>query len=251
VKIIDVDGDGRPDIVVANYNDGTVSILRNISSGQGNITFAQKIDFPACSQPRRLVVADLNGDGRPDIAVVGYTATGTNVIILTNACSPGIVSFSNSIGIGSLNAPIDVAVGDFNADGKLDLAVTSEGTSIVYIYTNNTTAGSISFGLATNVAADPDPREAAIADLNGDGRPDLVVVNGNGSYVLTYQNMWTSGSFGGGCFGSPNSYATGSGGDIGPICEVLADIDSDGRPDIVVGNFYTTNVVLFQNISQY
>jgi hypothetical protein len=205
--------------------------------------------------PVRLVVADFSGDGRPDIAAVGYTATGSNVVILSNSCSPGVIAFSNSIASAALNKPIDLAVGDFNADGKLDLAVTSEGTAGVYVYINNGTGGSISFGLGTNLAADPDPREAAIADLNGDGRPDLVVVNGSGSNVLTFQNTWPGGGFGGGSFGTPNSYSTGSDTNSpdypGPICLILADIDGDGRPDIAVGNYFTTNVIIFQNISQY
>ncbi len=260
VKIMDVDGDGRPDIIVANQYDGTVSVLRNISSGQGNIAFAQKMDFPACAELERLVVADFDGDGKPDIAVVGYTTTGTNFLVLTNACSPGVIAFSNAYAVTGLDYPNDLAVGDFNADGKLDIAVALEDAvgGNVYIYTNNSAGGGTSFGSPVIIGPISGASQVAIADLNGDGRPDLVAVQGNGeSSVTTYQNEWTSGtpfintSFISASTNSTGTYLGGPCNCTSPTCVILADIDGDGRPDMAIGNYYTTNMLIFQNISQY
>jgi hypothetical protein len=161
-----------------------------------------------------------------------------------------VISFSSPIAITNLDYPESVAVGDFNGDGKLDMAVGSYGESEVYIYINSSTTGAISFDSAVGSGSVSDPREIAVGDLNGDGRPDFAVVEGDGALVYTYQNLWTNGTFGFGSFGLATPYATGSG-SADSICVLAADIDGDGRPDLVVGNFSDTNIVFFQNISQY
>jgi hypothetical protein len=252
IKVADIDGDGKPDILVANQTDGTVSVFRNLSSGTGNIIFAQKVDFPACTNVQRFVVADFNGDGKPDIAVVSWTNSGSSFFILTNKSTPGTISFSSPIAIDSIDEPDGIAVGDFNMDGKMDIAVGSYGDSRVYVYINNGTGGSTSFAtkvIAAGYSGVSDPREIAVADFNGDGLPDIAVVNGV-STMYTFQNAWTGGTFTIDSFNSPSGYSTGSSAATS-VCCVSADMDGDGRPDVVVGNFGLTNVVIFQNASQY
>jgi hypothetical protein len=250
VKVADFDGDGRPDIVVANTN-GTVSVYRNLSTGPGNIIFAQKVDFPACSNAQFLAVGDFDGDGKVDIAVTGNTTSGSNVVVLRNLSTLGAISFGSPVAVADLDGPWGIAAGDFNNDGKLDLAVSVTGSvsgSFLNIYTNKSSVGSISFVNATNLTTGANPQGVAVGDLNGDGWLDLVVAdNGYGSAMSVFQNQ------GGGSSFSSTNYTTGTGVPYGsgPDCVIAADIDGDGRPDIAVANFYSTNVVIFQNTSQY
>jgi hypothetical protein len=251
VKIADIDGDGRPDIIVANYDDNTVSVLRNISTGQGNIAFAQATNFSVCGSPFALAVGDIDGDGKPDIAVCGYVSSGSNVVVLRNTSTPGVISFSSPIAVVSANLPDaeSIALGDFNGDGKLDIAVGSAGESEVYLCVNTSTPGSVSFNAAVGVAGVTDPRDIAIADLNGDGQLDFAVVDGSSDSFYTFQNTNTVISLT--SFSGSSAYSAGSSGGADSIRIIGADIDNDGRPDLVVGDFNGTNVFLFRNVSQY
>jgi hypothetical protein len=105
VAIADLDGDGKPDLVVANYGAGTISVYRNIGTN-GTIaagSFAPKVDFVVGAGPTYLAVGDIDGDGKPDVAVANNN--GTTISIFRNISTPG--SFTTN----SLGPRVDLTVG--------------------------------------------------------------------------------------------------------------------------------------------
>jgi hypothetical protein len=189
--------------------------------------------------------------------VAGYVSSGSNVVVLRNTSTPGTISFTSPIAVSAANLPNaeSISLGDFNADGKLDIAVGSAGVPLlinpeVYICINASTPGTVSFNSAAAVASVTDPRDIAIADFNGDGQLDFAVVDGSSDSLYTYQNVWTSGAFIPASFNG-SAYAAGSSVTADSIRLIVGDIDGDGRPDLIVGDFNGMDVLLFQNISQY
>jgi len=99
VAIGDLDGDGKPDLAVANYNSNTVSILRNTST-LGSISYATNVDFAAGTGPYSVAIGDLNGDGRADLAVANQIDGTVSVIRNTPSFPPPTVtSFSPASGL--------------------------------------------------------------------------------------------------------------------------------------------------------
>jgi Bacterial Ig-like domain (group 3)/FG-GAP-like repeat len=234
VAISDVNGDGKPDIVAGTCvvpnglcAQGMVTVLL----GNGDGTFQTAVTYSSGgTSSASVAVGDVNGDGKPDIVVVN--GTGTVGVLL-------------GIGDGSFQAPVSygsggfgtqsVVIADVNGDGKPDLLVANCGSSGGC---GNGTVGVLlgdgdgTFQAPASYPAGPSAQSLAIADVNGDGHPDLAVAGGRGHFG--YVNVLVGN--GDGTFQSPVSYSSGT--DNGGADSIaLADLNGDGKPDIVTGNW--------------
>src|SRR5262252_1168585 len=195
-------GSGVPDIVAAVYdsagNNGAVKIFHQNPQQRG--TFQAPVSFPAGAQPQSVKIADVNGDGLPDIIVANYGpgadgqgSAGVSVL-LQDAAHPG--SFLPPVTYTTPGQSIDVAVDDLNNDGKPDIVVANllpVGTGSVSVLLQDPAHPGV-FLAATNYAALGQPLSVAIADLNGDGRKDIALADGPSAGVLL-QDAASRGTF--------------------------------------------------------
>jgi gliding motility-associated-like protein len=196
-----------------------------------------------------LCMCDFNNDGKTDVAAASDNASpsSTTISILTNnSPSPGTVSFSlSTVVIGART--LHIRCGDLNADGKQDLVI-SEGSvgQRVFILQNNS-AGSISFmGPQMITIPDAKPKNIQIADLDNDGRPELVVSDQgeNRIVILVNQSAGTI-SF------SPTQLQLTATGAVSSDGLVVDDFNGDNLPDIITSQYLTSNsnLYVFKNSS--
>jgi alpha-tubulin suppressor-like RCC1 family protein len=250
VQAADIDGDGKLDLIVGDRGTSSVLIYRNIST-PGSLTaasFAPPVSFSVGADPRGFHIADLDGDGRPDIVVAGL---GANVVtILQNVGTPGNLNSGSFVryDLPAGNQPVDIAIADFNGDGRADLAVLLNGGSQVQIYRNVSVPGT---GASTWFVPDvnmPTPTSGNginAADLDGDGKPDLAVASSIGMAVTVYHNTSTPANFPGCSFDPGVAYGT-----IGWSHNVeVADLNGDQKPDLVADGELPSFMSVFQNQS--
>ena len=163
----DFNGDGKLDLAVANNDSNTVSIL--LGDGTGNFTLA--------SSPATGYMPVFRGGGRfqwgRQAGLGGrQRAASTSTVSILLGDGTGNFTLASSPATGSW--PDSVAVGDFNGDGKLDLAVANYGSNTVSILLGD---GTGNFTLASSPAAGSYPTSVAVGDFNGDGKLDLAVAN--------------------------------------------------------------------------
>jgi hypothetical protein len=227
--ISDLDGDGKPEIIIASQGDNIVSYLANHSS-PGSLSFAAKADLnlPAGSVPDAVIAADLDGDGRPDIAT-GNSNTNTVSVFRNTTASPGAFSFGASNDFNAGNLPIAIATGDLDGDGKIDLAVANDMDNTVSLLRNTSVSGTISFANHIDVPTGSGAYGLTITDLDGDGHPDLAVTNTNDNTVSVIRNTSVSGTL---AFAGKVDYPTG----FFPMSVAITDLDGDGKPDMAVAD---------------
>jgi hypothetical protein len=213
----DLNGDGKPDLALANLYSSTVSVLINHGGG----SFAPANNLPV-SGARSVAIADLDGDGKPDLAVVGGVADGNipSIYVLRNL-GGGAFGPAQSVAVGE--SPYQLTATDVNGDGKVDVIVI-DGQGPVNGGTAWVLLGKGDGGFATPVAyaLSGGPVTVTAADLNGDGAVDLVIALSEGAAVSVLLNH------GDGTFESAVDYAAGAA--VSAIA--VADIDGDGKPDL-------------------
>jgi hypothetical protein len=246
----DLDGDGKADLIVANTGDGTVSILQNISKA-GTINFAPKVDLAAGSGCCSVAVGDLNGDGKPDIAAINTDGT---LSVLQNVIdAPGTVtskSFAPQVSLPIPTGGVGVALVDIDGDGRLDLAVTAYLPQLFSIIQNLSDGNDLttnSFGQRIDYPLDGRGHTISVGDLDGDGKPDLVVDTELNSTISIFHNESTPGILTNDSLSVPIELATG----WNAWGSSVGDLVGDGRPDIVFANTYDGDISIYQNLASF
>ncbi len=249
VSIGDLDGDGKPDLAVANYTSNTVSVYRNICSIGSIITgsFASKVDFVTGSNPYSVSIGDLDGDGKPELVVAN---SGSNTIsVFRNTSSVGSItagSFASKVDFIAGTIPLSVSIGDLDRDGKPDLAVANYSSSTVSILRNISSVGSInsgSFAIKVDFTTGLFPNSVSIGDLDGDGKPDLAIVNSGNNTISILRNNSFMGVITTGSFYVKVDFTTGT----DPNSISMGDLDGDGKYDLAVANSGNNTVSVFRN----
>jgi hypothetical protein len=214
----DFNGDGRPDVATINGTSSNVSVfLRQPGGG-----FAQEAGSPIAVGlgPSGAAVGDFNGDGRLDLAVSSFVAGGVSVLLRQPSGGFALEGGAAILPGTSMHA---VAAGDFNSDGRLDLAATLASGQVVLLLRNPQNAG---FLVGPQFATGPTPVAIAVGDFNGDRLADLAIANrGDGSATILLRVA-------GGGFSAEAAVPVGA----DPIGIVAADFDGNGRTDLAVTN---------------
>jgi len=227
----DFNGDGILDLAVANHDSRTVSILL----GNGDGTFTAEADLPAGLEPYWITTADFNGDGNLDLAVVNYGSPTYDPATVGIFLGKGDGTFGPMRTFAVGWQPLSAAVGDFNGDGRADLAVTNENYGTEYRTVSILLGvGDGSFSPEMTFSTSSISLSVGTADFNGDAKPDLAVLDGG----IMLGN-------GNGTFQAPRTEFTGSG---RKVFATAGDFNGDGRLDIVDVDIDRNTVVVYLQI---
>jgi len=220
----DIDGDGDLDVLSANQNSSSISVLRN--DGQGS--FSDRQELNADLNPQAAALGDFDQDGDLDLVVTSapFPAPGSSIRIFLNN---GQGSFRPDQQLGVGNSPIGLAVGDVDGDGDLDLLTANSSSNSVSVRYNN---GAAVFSRGQEVETNSQPSAVVLADVNSDGTLDLLTTNrGSRSVSVRFNN---------GTFFSPVGQEITVGSE--PISLAVNDLDGDGDADLVASNYFDGNL---------
>lgn len=247
IDIADLDDNGKPDVIVTNQTANDISILVNQST-PGAIAFAATpltFTVGGADSTDGLAVEDLDGDGLPEIVTSQFLTQASNIFILRNTSVPGNMSFTADQTLTLGNTVVNLKVGDLDGDGKAEIVATQLiGSGTVSIFRNQS-SGALSFAAPVSFATDARPWGIDFGDIDGDGKPDIVVASLERSVTVL------------------NNESTSSGLAFSPLIRItqyinrhvaVGDVDADGKPDVVFAsvddnntNILASKVSVFRN----
>jgi len=185
---------------VANGTDGTISILLGKGDGTFNaqVTYSLSIISLIPTTPSALVIGDFNGDGIPDIGVVGINLSAGGIVDILEGDGNGAFTNVTTSGISVGAGPSSIVAGDFNGDGNLDFAVANLSDNTISVMRGDGSGPTFTAasGSPFSTGGGTSPAAIAVADFNGDGQLDLAMAesnkkrvdifkgNGNGAFTL-------------------------------------------------------------------
>ncbi|CAF4471177.1 unnamed protein product [Rotaria socialis] len=230
VIVGDFNRDNQLDIAISNFNINNVGILLGYGNGSfSNVTTYSTGDGSA---PHFIGAGDFNNDSILDIAVVN---NGNNGFVVLFGFGDGSFLCGNFYGTGQASAPWALAIGDFNEDNRLDIAVTNSALNSISIFLQN--GKDIYAGMQSySTGSKSQPYAVAVADLNSDGLLDIVVANYGTDNIGIFLGRR------GRVFSTLATYSTGT--SSGPSDIDIADLNNDNQLDIVVSNYRIDNIAI-------
>jgi streptogramin lyase len=224
ITVGDLNNDSRMDVITANYDDDTFGLILFYDNGafEDEMPYTTRFDCRSYSP----AVADFNGDHRLDLILANYYAGNVGVHF-----GNGDGTFSNeTIYLANpKSTPRALAIGDFNNDTIMDVAVGNTGTQNVGVLIGHRDG---TFSNQTLYKANSNPYAIAVGDFNNDNQLDIVT----GYYFTACIGIYIG--LGNGTFSRETTYPAGA----GPYCIAVGDFNNDGRLDVVIPNSNDQNI---------
>ncbi len=228
VEVADLSGDGRSDLVTANFNGSSSTVL--IQKPNGGYT---RVDHPVGFSPRAVAIGDLTGDGVLDFAA---THNGPPSVAVFHGMGSGGGAFPAPSHHLVQEYPTDVEFADLDGDGALDVLVSNDNKHSIAVLLGDGVGGLAPASFHTTGAMYPESFE--LADVDADGWLDAFAVGGVSESALLLGD-------GEGHLGSPLPFAASA----GAVAVTLGDLDEDGHVDAVATSLDTSSILVLLNRS--